>query len=118
MWFLGSELELTVNQVIARGQLPEVCSAKDPRGRDWLVVQADSAPWHLSWVCAEVSERAVRAVVADVDRAWDAVRHSRTGTVELVVVENGHTVPDRCLLCGCLPVTTPRPSHSNLLTAA
>jgi hypothetical protein len=38
----------------------------------------------------------------------DAVRHSATGTVELVAIHHGRAVPDRCLLC----------SHVNQLLAA
>jgi hypothetical protein len=38
----------------------------------------------------------------------DAVRHSATGTVELVAMHNGQPVPDQCLLC----------SHANELLAA
>jgi hypothetical protein len=42
-------------------------------------------------------------VTAKPHAAWDAVRHSLTGTAEVVLVDHGRTVPDRCVLGSSLP---------------
>jgi hypothetical protein len=101
--FFGFDLELVVERVVTRRAGPATCCARDFAGGRWLIVQVDDDPAHLAWVCAPVSERAMQAVVDGHAAAWDAIRHSITGTVELVAVEQGRAVPDRCLLCAQIP---------------
>lgn len=101
--FCGFELVLVVDRVVARRVGPAACYARDFVGGRWLIVQVDDDPAHLAWVCAPVSDRAMQAVVDGHAAAWDAVRHSVTGTVELVAVEHGRVVADRCLLCAQIP---------------
>jgi hypothetical protein len=101
--FCGSDLSLSIEQILSRADWPTVCSAEDPAGDRWLIVQVDIDPVHPAWVCARVSELAMDAVVQGVCGAWDAVRHSLTGVVELVSLDAGRVVPDRCLLCQDLP---------------
>jgi hypothetical protein len=74
-------------------------TASDDYERQWLLLQVDDDPAHLAWLCAEVSERALTAVVGGRATPMDAIRHSATGTVELFTVEGGHAVTDRGLLC-------------------
>jgi hypothetical protein len=45
----------------------------------------------------------MRAVADGVATPRDAVRHSATGTVEMVTIDHGRALPDRCLLCTDLP---------------
>jgi hypothetical protein len=97
--FCGFDLELAVEAVLARDGCPALCRARDLRGGHWLILQVDDDPAHLAWLCAPLSERAIQAVACGEALATDAVRHSATGTVELVVVDHGRAVPDRCLLC-------------------
>jgi hypothetical protein len=96
--FCGFALELFVEEVLTRGDWPTVCRARDFTGDQWLIVQINDDPAHLAWLCAQVSDRAIRAITAGHAAPMDAVRHSATGTVELVAVEEGRAVPDRCLL--------------------
>jgi hypothetical protein len=100
--FFGFDLELAVEAILARGQAPTLCQARDLTGGPWLIVQTDDDPAHLAWLCAPVSERVMKAVVDGEALPWDAVSHSATGTVELVLVDHGRAVPDRCLLCSDL----------------
>jgi hypothetical protein len=97
--FCGFNLDLFVEDVLSRGAWPHLCSARDASGRRWLIVQIDDEPTRLAWLCAQVSERALAAVVNGRAAPMDAVRHSLTGTVELVTIQDGRALPDRCLLC-------------------
>ena len=99
--FCGTDLKLVVEGMLpaeARGGWPVVYSALDVDGTHWLIVQVDDEPLHLDWLCAPISERALQAVVEGRGTPADALRHSRTGTAELVTIEHGRAVPDRCLL--------------------
>jgi hypothetical protein len=97
--FCGFDLELFVDEVLDRRDWPTLCCAHDITGNQWLIVQVDDDPGHLAWLCAPVSERAMRAVRDGHCAPTDVVRHSATGAVELVTIDHGRTVPDRCLLC-------------------
>jgi len=97
--FCGFGIELVVEGVLARDDGPRFCRARDWTGHQWLIVTADEDPDHLAWLCVPVSERAMEAVVSRHATPRDAIQHSATGTVDLVVVDHGQAVPDRCLLC-------------------
>jgi hypothetical protein len=79
-------------------------------------VQVDDDRDHPAWVCAQASRPAIRAVLDGRASPRDVLRHSATGTVELVRVADGRAVPDRCLLCAevdeCLSSTGGRPAGS------
>lgn len=98
--FCGFELELTVDKVLERrcDQLA-VFSATDTDGEHWLIVEAARHEQEFAWVCAPASDRAVELVAAGRATATDALRHSRTGWVEVVRVVDGHAVPDQRVSC-------------------
>jgi hypothetical protein len=98
--FFGYDLELTVETILASGSAPSLFTASDPEGAAWLVAQVGYEGSHLAWLCARTSERARQAVVEGSAAARDAIRHSLTGTVELVTVTEGGAARDQCLLCG------------------
>jgi hypothetical protein len=97
--FCGFTLELVVEDILEQDVWPTLCSARDPAGCAWIIIQIDDHPDRPAWLCAPVSERAADLVGRGRATALDAVRHSATGTVELVALHNGQPVPDRCLLC-------------------
>jgi hypothetical protein len=97
--FCGFELELFVDHVLTRQGWPSICCARDFTGSRWLIVQVNYDPDHLTWMCARASERAVCAVRSGYASPADVLRHSATGTVELVTVDHGRAVPDRCVPC-------------------
>lgn len=98
--FCGFDLELTVESVLQRRlDDPAVCTATDPSGQRWLIVEVPGDGDDLSWYCAPASARAVEQVVSGRAAARDAVLHSQTGWVEVVSVVAGRTVPDRRLPC-------------------
>ena len=101
--FCGFEIELAVEEIEARDDGPGVCSARDWSGHQWLIVSVDRDPNHLAWLCVPVSQQAMDSVLSARASLRDVARHSCTGTVELVVVDHGHAVPDRCILCSDLP---------------
>jgi hypothetical protein len=105
--FCGFDLELFVERVLTRQDGPALCCARDWTGNQWLIVAVDEDPLHLAWLCARLSDRAMRAVVSGQATPKDALRHSATGTVELVAVDHGRAVPDRCLLCSSIPEKWP-----------
>jgi hypothetical protein len=118
--FCGFDLELLVDDVISREEWPALCEAHDEAGAHWLIVQVDANQDHPAWLCAPVSQRAIRAVLDGLASPQDVLRHSATGTVELVAVEQGRAVPDRCLLCSELAERlTPaeRPAEHAAITA-
>jgi hypothetical protein len=116
--FCGFDLELLVDKVLAAGDWPSLCSAHDTDGRRWLIAQVDSDLTHLMWVCAPVSERGLQSIMAGRGSPVDALRHSSTGTVELVTIEYGRAVPDRCLLCAEIPECWSAPPGCAALPAA
>ena len=107
--FCGFELELTVDTVLQRdGDHLTVLAASDVSGEPWLIVEAGSDPHETTWICAPASNRVLELVSAGRAAAVDAVRHSRTGWVEVVRLVDGHAVPDERLDCSRIgPLTRP-----------
>lgn len=102
--FLGHELWFTVNEVLERhGDHPAVCSAADDTGRPWLVVEVDDRAEHLVWVCVPASGPMLEAVVDGRAELASVIRHSVTGWVDVVTVEQGRAAPDSCVLCAAIP---------------
>ena len=105
--FFGFDLELFVDSGVADGWRAEhgasARPARDFSGQHWLIVHVDADPEHLVWVCAPISVRALQAVATGRATVRDAVRHSLTGAVEVVTVEHGRAVPDRCVCCAAIP---------------
>src|ERR1700734_3783553 len=96
--FFGFDLELFVDVAI-ESRDAAVYSAKGVQGERWLIVRVDDDPDHLVWVCAPISDRALLEVTCGKATMRDAICHSSTGTVEVVTVDHGRAVPDRCLCC-------------------
>jgi hypothetical protein len=116
--FCGFDLELFVEDALKRGDWPSLCCARDITGSQWLIVQVDDDPAHPAWLCAPLSERAMRAVREGQCAPTDVLCHSATGTVELVTIEYGRVVPDRCLLCeGVQEYLRPRSDHRAAIAA-
>jgi len=101
--FYGYEIELFAIEVLTEINGVSVRSGVDLRGGFWLIVHVDDDPGHLVWICAPVSSRALSEVAAGRAAVRDAVRHTVTGTVEVVTIVRGRAVPDRCLLCSDIP---------------
>jgi hypothetical protein len=98
--FCGSDLALTVEQLLDKEDWPTLCCARDAAGGRWLIVQVDDNPVHLAWMCAPLSERAMRAIRDGRCAPLDVLCHSATGTVELITLDLGRVVPDRCVVGG------------------
>jgi hypothetical protein len=105
MKFYGYELELVATEVFAEVEHVSVRAGTDFLGGHWLIVRVDDDPDHLVWVCAPVSTRALHEVAIGHAAVRDVLRHSVTGTVEVVTVDHGRSVPDRCVLCSDLPAS-------------
>jgi hypothetical protein len=117
LMFFGFDIELVVEAVIVRDDRgTRVCSAHDCTGQQWLIVKVSDEPDDLAWLCVPVS--AIEAVLTGRGSLRDAIRHSATGTVDLVRVEHGRAVPDRCLLCPSIPDYLLPASNSAELVAA
>ena len=101
--FCGFELELFVDEVLARENGPTVCCGRDFAGGLWLIVQVDDDPDRLVWMCAPASGPAIQAVREGHASPADVLRHSATGMVELVTIDHGRALPDRCLPCASVP---------------
>jgi hypothetical protein len=101
--FYGHEIELFATQVLTGVQGVSIRSGVDRHGGSWLIVLVDDDPEHLVWMCAPVSSRAITEVAAGRAAVKDVLRHTATGTVEVVTVDRGRAVPDRCLLCADIP---------------
>jgi hypothetical protein len=98
--FCGFDLELTVDSVLERGHdQASVFSATDSDGEHWLIIEAGRDEHGFSWICAPASDRAVELVATGRAAATDAIKHSRTGWVEVVRVFDGHSVPDERVTC-------------------
>jgi len=103
MRFFGYDLDLTVETILDGDSGPRLFTGRDVDGIAWVIAQVTDEPSHQSWLCAPVSERAASAIVDRGADPRDAIRHSLTGTVELVTVQPGLATPDRCLLCSDVP---------------
>jgi hypothetical protein len=103
--FYGHEIELFATEVLTGIQGFSVRSGVDIGGRLWLIVLVDEDPEHLVWICAPVSSRALTEVTAGRAAVVDVLRHSATGTVEVVTIDHGRAVPDSCLLCHDIPTS-------------
>jgi hypothetical protein len=115
--FFGFEIELDVEAILVKDERgTRVCSAHDCTSQQWLIVKVSDEPNDLAWLCVPVSERAIEAVMTGRGSLRDAIRHSATGTVDLVTVEHGRAVPDRCLLCASIPeYLLPPSNHAELV---
>jgi hypothetical protein len=103
----GFDLELVVDEVVVRTDWPSICCARDFAGVQRLIVQTDDNPTHLTWMCVQVSELAMRAIVDGYALPAEVLCRSLVGTVELVTIEHGRAVLDRCLLCAYVPERLP-----------
>jgi hypothetical protein len=101
--FYGYEIELFAIEVLTEVHGVPVRSAVDLHGGLLLIVPVDDNLGHLVWICAPVSSRALSEVAAGRAALRDALRHSVTGTVEVVTIVGGRAVPDSCLLCSDIP---------------
>ena len=101
--FYGYEIELSAVEVLTDGPGIRAHRGVDAAGQPWLIVLVDDDPQHLVWICAPVSGRALSEVAAGRAAVRDALRHTVTGTVELVTTARGRAVPDSCLLCSQIP---------------
>jgi hypothetical protein len=119
LMFFGFEIELVVDAVLNRDDRgTRLCSAHDRTAQQWLIVKVNDEPDDLAWLCVPVSERAIEAILTGRGSLRDAIRHSATGTVDLVRVEHGRAMPDRCLLCPSIPEHLLPPSNLAELVAA
>jgi hypothetical protein len=116
--FYGHEVELFVEQVLARDNGPRICCARDWNARQWLIVRVDEDRDHLAWLCAPVSPQTLEAVMTGRAAAIYAVQHSPTGTVDLVVVDHGTAVPDCRLTCRDIPEELLRSADQRVPSAA
>jgi hypothetical protein len=118
MKFYGYELELFCEEVLGEIRGVNVRTGLDFHGGRWLIVRVDDDPEHLVWVCAPVSSRALQEVAAGRASIRDALRHSVTGTVEVVTVDHGRAVRDSCLLCADIPAALLPPGDVRVALAA
>lgn len=103
--FYGYEIELFAIEVLTEVEGVSVRRGVDSGGAWWLIVLVDDDPDHLVWMCAPVSSRALSEVAAGRAAVRDVLRHTATGTVEVVTTDRGRAVPDSCLLCRDIPTT-------------
>ena len=59
--FYGTEIELFVEQVLARDHGPSLCCARDWTASQWVIVRVDEDRDHLAWLCAPVSAQTMQA---------------------------------------------------------
>jgi hypothetical protein len=112
--FLGYEMELTILGSIG----DKVRYGADSNGDPWLVVRVEEGPQRLVWVCAAVTVRMLEEVTAGRADPWDAIRHSIGGMVDVVTIDDGRAVPDRCVRCADLNPTYLKNLDDRLTLAA
>jgi hypothetical protein len=102
-FFLGFDLELTIDRVLIETDGPRLCAGIDLQGQRWLVFRSCSNAEESRWLCSPITDRALRQVETGRAKARDALRHSSTGLVEVVSYTNGGVVPERCFRCAEIP---------------
>jgi hypothetical protein len=102
-FFLGCDLELTIDSVLVRTEGPQLCAGTDICGQRWLAFRALSNEEEWFWLCSPITARALQEVEAGRATPRDAIRHSSTGSAELVSYVGGRARPDARLLCAEIP---------------
>src|SRR6516165_9661774 len=102
-FFLGFELEMTVDRVLVESDGPQLSAATDPSGQRWLVFRCRGNAEGSLWLCSPITDHALRQVEKGRATPRDAFRHSCTGLVEVVSCTREGARPDRCLSCGEIP---------------
>jgi hypothetical protein len=102
-FFLGFELEMTVDRVLVESDGPQLSAATDPAGQRWLVFRCRNDGEGSLWLCSPITDHALRQVETGRAAPRDAFRHSCTGLVEMVACGREGALPDRCLLCAEIP---------------
>jgi hypothetical protein len=96
--FLGSDLDLGVDEILERYDGPRLFAGHDGWGQEWLGAEIHRTISRAEWLCAPQSALALDCVRCGRAEVRDALRHSASGTAVLVTLD-AHTVADRTLLC-------------------
>jgi hypothetical protein len=102
-YFLGFDLELTIDSVLIHTEGPVLCAGTDPSGRRWLAFRSGSDEEASHWLCSPITDLALRAVETGRATPRDALAHSSTGLVEVVSYTGGRVLPERCIRCAEIP---------------
>jgi hypothetical protein len=105
LFFLGFDLEMTIDRVLIEADGPQLCAGTDRSGQRWLVFRSRSDRKESLWLCSPITNRALRLVETGRSAPRDALQHSSTGLVEVVSCVTEGAVPERCLVCGEIPET-------------
>lgn len=100
--FLSYDMDLTVQEVLAREDGLKLCVGTDNSGQQWLLYRAAADDQTQVWLCAAASARAVDCVRCGRAAVDEALRHSLTGLVEIVTFGR-QGCQDRCVRCEDLP---------------
>lgn len=93
--FLSHNLDLGISEVLAEDDGLKLCIGSDPSGQQWLLYRGRASTDQQVWVCAPASTRALQYVRMGRASVRDALRHSYTGTVEIITVGCDHGTADR-----------------------
>jgi hypothetical protein len=102
-FFLGFDLDMTIDRVLIESEGPQLCSGTDFSGQRWLVFRSRSDAEESIWLCSPLTERALLKVETGRAAPRDAMRHSSTGLVEVVSYRGRRVVPEKCLGCAEIP---------------
>jgi hypothetical protein len=102
-YFLGFDLELTIDRVLIQADGPQLCAGRDITGQRWLVFRGWSDGETSNWLCSPITDRALREVESGRAAPRDAIRHSSTGLVEVASYRSGRVLPETCLPCSEIP---------------
>jgi hypothetical protein len=102
-FFLGHDLEMIIDRVLIRADGPQLCAGTDFTGQRWLVFRSRSNQEQSLWLCSPITQRALRQVETGRATPRNALRHSATGSVEVVTYAGGRVLPERCLRCSDIP---------------
>jgi hypothetical protein len=103
LFFLGRDLEMTIDRVLIWAGGPRLCAGTDFTGQHWLVFRIRSDREQSHWLCSPITHQALGQVQTGRATPRDALRHSSTGLVEVVSYVGGQVLPERCLRCGEIP---------------
>jgi hypothetical protein len=97
-----SSLGIEIDQVLATSDtLPSLFTGHDQWGCSYLVARASADECTITWLCAPISELALRCVAEGRAEPGDALRHSSNGAVARVRVarSNQTAVEETTELC-------------------
>jgi hypothetical protein len=97
-----ASLDIEIDEILDWHDGPSLFIGHDRAWRHYVAVQVGSGTTHRRWLCAAISRRALRCVLTGRADLRDALRHTPTGYVDVLTIDQWGRVVESQQLCGDL----------------